>query len=158
MELTSALKIRFIDCDPLGHLNNAAYINYFMNALEDQIQEHYQMNFGDIARELGGSMVAICNQIAYLREVFPNQMLTFTSGIIAIREKTAVMEMRMTDARGKVCALLWTEFIWMDLETRRAVDIPEKTLDLLRDNFTPVEENDFMQRRNHFLKYNKELS
>ena len=30
--LQSTVKIRFQDCDPFNHLNNAAYLNYFVNA------------------------------------------------------------------------------------------------------------------------------
>ena len=40
-KLQSAVKIRFQDCDPFNHLNNAAYLNYFVNAREDQISKHY---------------------------------------------------------------------------------------------------------------------
>ena len=39
--LQSTVKIRFQDCDPFNHLNNAAYLNYFVNAREDQILEQY---------------------------------------------------------------------------------------------------------------------
>ena len=39
--LESNMKIRFQDCDPFNHLNNAAYLNYFMNAREDHLIENY---------------------------------------------------------------------------------------------------------------------
>ena len=42
--LESKVKIRFQDCDPFNHLNNAAYINYFINAREDQILENYHLD------------------------------------------------------------------------------------------------------------------
>ena len=29
---------RFSDCDPFGHLNNARYIDYFINAREDHLR------------------------------------------------------------------------------------------------------------------------
>ena len=31
------MTVRFQDCDPFGHLNNARYIDYFLNARQDQI-------------------------------------------------------------------------------------------------------------------------
>jgi len=31
--------IRFQDCDPLRHLNNAKYFDYFYNAREDQVAQ-----------------------------------------------------------------------------------------------------------------------
>jgi acyl-CoA thioester hydrolase len=33
--------VRFNDCDPLGHLNNSKYIDYFLNAREDHLKEHF---------------------------------------------------------------------------------------------------------------------
>ena len=40
-ELESTAVIRFQDCDPFGHLNNARYIDYFLNARQDQIAAAY---------------------------------------------------------------------------------------------------------------------
>ena len=40
-EPESTIIIHFQDCDPFGHLNNARYIDYFMNARQDHIAEHY---------------------------------------------------------------------------------------------------------------------
>ncbi len=37
--LTSQAIIRFQDCDPYAHLNNGRYLDYFMNAREDQCVE-----------------------------------------------------------------------------------------------------------------------
>ena len=33
----SSSLIRFQDCDPLRHLNNAKYFDYYFNAREDQV-------------------------------------------------------------------------------------------------------------------------
>ena len=40
-ELESTTHIRFQDCDPFGHLNNAQYLDYFMNAREDHLLANY---------------------------------------------------------------------------------------------------------------------
>ena len=38
---TSHHRVRFADCDPMGHLYNARYLDYFMHAREDQLRENY---------------------------------------------------------------------------------------------------------------------
>jgi acyl-CoA thioesterase FadM len=45
MELTpkSFYTIRFGDCDLFGHLNNARYLDYFINAREEHLKERYQV-------------------------------------------------------------------------------------------------------------------
>jgi len=42
--LKSKVKIRFQDCDPFNHLNNSKYIDYFINAREEQILKHYDLD------------------------------------------------------------------------------------------------------------------
>ena len=69
-KLESNVKIRFQDCDPFNHLNNAAYINYLINAREDQILEHYKIDIYKMARTTGKSWVVGSNQIAYINPAF----------------------------------------------------------------------------------------
>ena len=42
-ELDTLATVRFQDCDPFGHLNNARYVDYFMNARTDQVLEAYNL-------------------------------------------------------------------------------------------------------------------
>jgi len=51
-ETETASVIRFQDCDPLGHLNNAKYFDYFFNAREDQVSKIYGYNPGEISNGL----------------------------------------------------------------------------------------------------------
>ena len=67
--LESKVKIRFQDCDPFNHLNNAAYINYFINAREDQILENYHLDIYKMAQTQGKSWVVGSNQIAYIKSI-----------------------------------------------------------------------------------------
>lgn len=50
--LESQSLVRFQDCDPFNHLNNAAYLNYLVNAREDQLIEAYGINIYDTAQLL----------------------------------------------------------------------------------------------------------
>lgn len=36
--------IRFQDCDPFGHLNNARYIDYFINERENHLLQYYNFD------------------------------------------------------------------------------------------------------------------
>ena len=68
--LKSKAIIRFQDCDPFNHLNNAAYLNYFTNAREDQIKNYYDIDIYAMAKESGISWVVGSNQIAYINPAF----------------------------------------------------------------------------------------
>ena len=47
----SKVLIRFSDCDPFNHLNNARYIDYFINAREDQLLANINFNIYIILRQ-----------------------------------------------------------------------------------------------------------
>ena len=47
--LESKTKVRFQDCDPFNHLNNAKYIDYLINAREDQLIEKFDLDIYKIA-------------------------------------------------------------------------------------------------------------
>ena len=65
--LRSTARIRFQDCDPYNHLNNANYIDYFMNAREDQVLEAYDIDVYKRARETGLAWLVVSNQLAYFQ-------------------------------------------------------------------------------------------
>ena len=48
--LESKTLIRFQHCDPFNHLNNSEYLNYMVNAREDQLIKHYGI---DIYKRVG---------------------------------------------------------------------------------------------------------
>lgn len=65
-------RIRFKDCDPLGHLYNTRFIEYMLEAREDQILEQYQLNLMEYAEQHKKSWVLVKHEIAYLQEAKRN--------------------------------------------------------------------------------------
>ena len=55
--------IRFNDCDPFGHLNNSKYIDYFLNAREDHLKEHYDIDLKVWAQQ-GQAFVVSAHEIS----------------------------------------------------------------------------------------------
>jgi len=56
-ELESTAIARFQDCDPFSHLNNARYIDYFLNARENQLALSYNFNIFDHGKTLNANWV-----------------------------------------------------------------------------------------------------
>jgi len=65
-ELESIAYVRFQDCDPFQHLNNARYIDYFLNAREDQLIKFYDFSIFQYTKEANAGWVVTKTQIAYL--------------------------------------------------------------------------------------------
>jgi acyl-CoA thioester hydrolase len=82
-------RVRFHELDPLGHVNNAVYLNY----LEQTAIDHAAAEGYDAAtlRERGGVFIARRHDITYLRPAVENDLLCVTtwpadmSGARAIR-------------------------------------------------------------------------
>src|ERR1700748_71138 len=87
--------IRFPDCDPFNHLNNSRYIDYFINAREDQLLKYYQFSPYDYARKKGISWVVTQNQIVYLKPATLMETVVVQSTILQLRQKDLLVEMRM---------------------------------------------------------------
>ena len=121
----SIYTIRFNDCDPMGHLNNGRYIDYFLNAREDHLRDHYDIDLREWAKQ-GIGFVVSRHEIRYLRPVNYNDSVTIRSALIGWGETTLLVEMLMTDAAGQLKAIMWTEFTRIDPRTGKRQAHPEE--------------------------------
>lgn len=154
-EFSSTVKIRFADCDPIGHLNNVKYLEYMLNAREDHVEQNYGFTYEQYTRETGCTWVTIQNEIAYLKEVRYNSKVEITSKTIAVDDLTAVVELLMKDENGVVHAVFWLTVIYFNMKTRRAEKMPEETLDKFRHFLVEIDQTQFKDRVVYFRQHNK---
>lgn len=155
--LTSFTLIRFQDCDPFNHLNNSKYIDYFMNAREDHLIEHYGLNVYDEAKKHGLSWVVGSNQIAYLSPAVNMEEVLIETQLIKYAKKSLTVEMRMWDKnKSKLKALLWSSFFHFDLKNNKSSTHEQRFIDLFEKVLEPVEQSSFEQRSRFLaIKYSK---
>ena len=128
--LESLTKARFQDCDPFGHLNNARYIEYFMDARQDQIAEHYGISVLEPGRE--DSWVVTLSQIAFLRPVGVLEPIRVRTHLIAADRRGLTVEGAMfAQDLSRVKALAWVEFAYVNTRTGRRSKHPDDLLELL---------------------------
>lgn len=145
--LTSKTRIRFQDCDPFNHLNNAKYIDYFINAREDQIEKHYGLDIFEITKTDNVGWVVASNQIAYISPAFTMETVCIRSKLIEFSDKSLVVEMTMwNDEQTKLKALMWVKFIHVDLRTQTANKHSEEFMSLFASVVEPVETLVFEER------------
>jgi YbgC/YbaW family acyl-CoA thioester hydrolase len=118
----SEVLIRFPDCDPFNHLNNARYLDYFINAREDHLMGGMNFNIYQIAQEQGISWVVGSHRIAYLRPALLMETVVIDSTLLSIGERDLLVEMRMWNkGKSELKALLWSTFVHVDLRTGRSI-------------------------------------
>src|SRR5579872_852263 len=88
--------VRFNDCDPFGHLNNGRYIDYFLNAREDHLREHYGIDLKAWAQK-GIGFVVNRHDIRYLRPANYNERVAIRSALIGWTDTELKVELQMWD-------------------------------------------------------------
>ena len=135
--LQSMYVVRFSDCDPFGHLNNARYIDYFLNAREDHLRNNYQMNLADYYK-MGQGWVVLQHDIRYLRPASFNERITIRSGLIAVGNDHLQVEMIMLDEhQQQVKALMHTTFVSVNTRTGKKQTHDEAFMNFVADKVIP---------------------
>tara|TARA_R110002124_G_scaffold227889_1_gene393164 strand:- start:64091 stop:64576 length:486 start_codon:yes stop_codon:yes gene_type:complete len=151
--LESKTKIRFQDCDPFNHLNNAAYLNYFNNAREDQLIENYNIDIYNMARKEGKSWVVGSNQIAYLRPAFLMEEVTIQSQLLKYDDSNLSVELTMYNSdKTEIKAVMWANFVHFNLLEQKREEHSEELIKLFESVVNPVDESTFESRLLAFKK------
>lgn len=128
----SSYIVRFSDCDPFGHLNNARYIDYFINAREDHLRDTYGVDLADYAGE-GLGWVVGSHEVVYVRPANYNERVRIRSSVLALDADRIWLEMTMLNAEGtQLKAMLWSRFIAVDVRTGRKREHPEAFMDAFK--------------------------
>ncbi len=145
--LKSRAVVRFQDCDPYGHLYNAKYIDYFMNAREDQLIDNYNLDIYALAKTEGIGWVVGQNKIAYLQPAMLMEKVWITTKLITHAEKTIAIEFVMFDRQERqVKALMWSQFVHYDLKSRQSKIHDAKYTELFDAVCVPVQVTSFDER------------
>ena len=125
-------RVHFQDCDMLGHLNNARYLDYFLNAREDHTTAHYALNMGELAREQHAAWVITKHHISYLKPARQGVQVRILSQLIHFDNSNVVLEMQMRDETGqRLLALLWSELTFVAMPAGTRTDHANSMMDLL---------------------------
>lgn len=144
----STLKIRFPDCDPFNHLNNSKYIDYMINAREDQLLKYYDFDIYGLAHAKGISWVVAQNQIAYLAPAVLMETVTVQTRLLAYEDKRLLFEALMwNEDKTSLKAVLWSKLVHFNLRTKKSeVHSPELT-NLFKQVVHPIEESQTFEER-----------
>ncbi|MDG1278633.1 MAG: acyl-CoA thioesterase [Algoriphagus sp.] len=132
-ETESRVVIRFQDCDPLRHLNNAKYFDYFFNAREDQVPKLYGLEIIDLIRTYKAAWVVYNHNISYVRPAMVGEWVRIMSRVIWHNHNTTVVEYYMTDdSKTQLKTLLWSTMRYVTLGEGKSTDHTGAVLDFLK--------------------------
>jgi len=150
--LESNAVVRFQDCDPFNHLNNSAYIDYFFNAREDQLIEHYDIDIYKMARKQGVSWVVGTNQIAYLSPALLMEEVVIDSQLLGYGASKLHVELRMWNHdKTELKAVMWSTFVHFNLMLQKRETHTKYLMDIFETVVNKVDAETF-EERIKFLK------
>lgn len=145
---SSKTLVRFSDCDPFNHLNNSKYIDYFLNAREDQLSQFYNFSVFAHSKETGCGWVVGQHEIAYLKPAFTMETVLIESMIIYWGERDILVEFKMWDeSRTKLKSVMWTRFYYFNLATQKSATHTEELNDRFKHLTVEVDESEVFEKR-----------
>jgi acyl-CoA thioester hydrolase len=122
------IEVRFRDCDPLGHVNNAAYLTY----LEQARLFYWRALWGfglerseDERRSRPGVIMARA-EIDYRLPAHYGQTLEVRIDLAAVGKTSFTYDYEIVDEEARVIASARTVQVMYDYETARPVPIPDE--------------------------------
>lgn len=137
--LESFYTVRFSDCDPFRHLNNARYIDYFLNAREDHLKDHYNMDLAELYRK-GVGWVILQHEIIYLRPASFNEKVCIKTALLdAGTEHLHVEALMLDEKQRQLKSIMHTRLVPINLTTGKkephAADFMEFLTDKIISGF-----------------------
>ena len=126
----TAIQIRFVDIDKMGHVNNATILSYF---------EIARTNFFDDiigAQEdwFGRGLIIAHTDIDYLQPVYLRDPLTAYVRIAKIGNKSFDVEHLLVKKTDKdiICSVATSVLVCMDYNKKQTIEIPAEWKDKLK--------------------------
>ena len=114
---THRLTVRFRDCDPLGHVNNAVYLTY----LEETRFAHWRAEWGfgtsDPAPDIPGVILARI-EIDYRAQARYGDVLEIRMTVTSMGRSSFTYEYEVADARGGLVAAAKSVMVMFDYKTQ----------------------------------------
>lgn len=157
--LQSTVKVRFQDCDPFNHLYNTRYLDYFLNAREDQLLEAYNLDVFSGATDTGLVWVVSSSQICYFKPVFTGEVVIIDSQLIEATPRSLTVEMRMWDkTKVNLKSMLWTKFTYFNIKTQKTALHSQELTNLFKEIIAPVGQINFDDRKSAWIQKTRLLN
>ncbi|HEY3884469.1 MAG TPA: thioesterase family protein [Vicinamibacterales bacterium] len=127
---THRLEVRFRDCDPMGHTNNAVYLTY----LEQARLAHWRSLWGytpQLAQTKGPGVILARVECDYKRAARFGDLLDVRLRVSDVGRSSFKYEYEITDEKGGAVASARTVQVMYDYAASRPLAIPDDIRALL---------------------------
>jgi len=116
------LDVRFRDCDPMGHVNNAVYLTYLEQARLHLWQERWHVD----PRQPGEGIILARAEIDFKSPAVYGEKLEVRLSVAAIGRSSFTYEYQVVEVGGgRLVLSARTVLVWYDYTAGRPVPIPD---------------------------------
>ncbi len=116
------LDVRFRDCDPMGHVNNAVYLTYLEQARLNLWRERWQVD----PRQPGEGIILARAELDFTSPAMYGETLEVRLRVAAIGRSSFTYEYEVIEAAaGRLVLSARTVLVWYDYAAGRSVPIPD---------------------------------
>jgi acyl-CoA thioester hydrolase len=119
------LDVRFRDCDPLGHANNAVYLTYLEQARFSHWRELWGFGTSELASDTPGVILARV-EIDYRAQVRYGDTIEVRIGLGAVGRTSFTYDYEIVDGHSRVVATAKTVQVMFDYGASKPVPIPDE--------------------------------
>jgi acyl-CoA thioester hydrolase len=127
---THRLEVRFRDCDPLDHVNNAVYLTYLEQARFAHWRTLWGFRSAEQAPDIPGVILARA-EIDYRRPARYGDVLEIRIGLAGIGRTSFTYDYEIVDAAGNIVANAKTVMVMYDYEGGKPVPVPDSLRKML---------------------------
>jgi acyl-CoA thioester hydrolase len=117
------LEVRFRDCDPMGHANNAAYLTYLEQARFKCWQSLWGLSVSEWPGETPGVILARA-EIDYKIPARFGDLLEVRIGLAGIGRTSFSLDYEIADRQQRIVATARTVQVMFDYQTSQPVPVP----------------------------------
>jgi acyl-CoA thioester hydrolase len=129
-EFVHRLEVRFRDCDPLGHANNAVYFTYLEQARFTHWRSLWGFGTPQLPPDMPGVILAHA-ECDFERPARYGETLDVKLRVASLGRTSFRYEYEILDAQQRIVARARTVQVMYDYETEKPVPIPDRIRELL---------------------------
>ncbi len=127
-EYLSLVQVRPDDIDLFGHVHSSKYLDYFLAARFEQMQKNYLCGMDEFLNNGLGWFLQDFD-ISFKRQLKMGDVAQVYSRIISLEKTGSIVGFRMNNTSNKLVAEGMGNFTLVDINTARAVSVPEWVVD-----------------------------
>jgi len=130
-------RVLFSDCDPFGHLYNARYLDYFLDAREEHVALNYPLLHAALqSRET--NWVIVSNNVRYISGAKLGDTVTVESAIVRFTRNSVLLEVAMSNDTG-LKAIMWSWLRHVNLQRGIVINHTAEIQQFLQEVCIPCE-------------------